>query len=319
MYIVTVVKDFDFYNKCVKQNDFNRGAKFVVYDNTIENIGIPKHYNDFLDNYNYDDPQWICFCHEDWQPLEPWLNKLSTLNQHNIYGTLGTCIKRHPFCTPTKHYIGQIHVSNKDGSDAGTLGKFVPTGTNVETFDCMAIFIHSSLIKEYHIRFDENLDFHHYAEELCIRLREEHGIRSKIFQMNCKHWSYGVKMPNDGFLTAFNYVKNKFSKTKRTYSNTTIDEVIGLLKEMPIRCYDDPYIEQAYPNKKLPIFQHRVSFNGERHAYYFLGLQVMKLYPDKTRLCLLGIPIMTISHDTQCIIIKLFALIPILKLIRKHK
>lgn len=311
MYIVSVVRDFDFYNKCVRNNRFNSGAKFVVYDNTVENIGIPKRYNDFLDNYDENDEQWICFCHEDWQAKEEYISKLSTLNKKCIYGTLGTDLKKRLFMAPIKRYIGQIHVSNKDGTCAGILGKPVPTGTNVDTFDCMAIFIHSSLIKKYHIRFDENLDWHHYAEELCIRLREEHGIRSKIFQIKCKHWSYGVSMPNQGFLDAFNYVKNKFKKTQHIYTNTTIDEVIGKnFAKGVLRSYGEPYTALSFPSNKLPLFQHVISHNSKHHAYYIFGLQFIKIHPDKVKICLFGIPLLSIGTKGKNEI-KLFALIPI--------
>lgn len=318
--IITVVRDKDFYDRFVGTNPFNNGAEFIICDNTKNNIGIPKHYNKYLDKYNYNDEDWLVFCHEDWETKENWLNKLNKLDKNSIYGTFGTKLYKQKKSFQ-KRYIGNIEVSNKDGSDNGYIGYNVITGETVETFDCMAIIIHSSLIKKYNIRFDENLDFHHYAEELCIRLNEQFGIKSRILQMHCKHWSYGVPLPNKDFSKAFNYVKNKFSNTKNIYSNTTVDEVIGHVN-MPIqRSLSASGIFYAISLQTFldfPIVKFTVSPDRIIWTLNIFKIPVFKKYYKKFRLYLLFIPILKIRWN-DVFGIYLFDILPIIKINRGNK
>ena len=48
----------------------------------------------------------------------------------------------------------------------------------VDTVDCQCLIVHSDLIKKYHLRFDEHLQFHFYAEEFCIMASEKYNIPS---------------------------------------------------------------------------------------------------------------------------------------------
>ncbi|MBP5534334.1 MAG: hypothetical protein J6Y03_02365 [Alphaproteobacteria bacterium] len=264
MIFISVVRDEKMYRKLVKNNPFNKGATFIAYDNNKENIPIPKRYNDFLDHYDYSKPDWFVFCHEDWETKQNWFSAFARLDKKSIYGTFGTKLKINGD-KAKKLYIGRIEASNKDGTGWAVIGKKVPVGTQVETFDCMCIIIHSSLIQKHHIRFDEQLDWHHYAEELNIRLKEEYNIPSRILQINCRHWSYGVSLPNAGFTKAFNYVKKKFHNTKNFYSNTTIDEAIGpkSLKIKRILCPKScKFMKWLYTNKITKSSSHLIRICG---------------------------------------------------------
>ena len=167
MIFISVVRNEKMYHDFVTHNPYNKGGEFIAYDNNQENIAIPLCYNHFLDTYDYSKPDWFIFCHEDWQAKQNWLPTVQTLDKKSIYGTFGTKLKIRGN-KAKKFYIGQIEASHKDGSCHAVIGKNVPVGTKVETFDCMCLIIHSSLVQKHHIRFDEKLDWHHYAEELCI-------------------------------------------------------------------------------------------------------------------------------------------------------
>ena len=312
--LITVVRDKNFYNTLVKNNPFNKGANFVFLDNTKINKGIPEHYNKYLDNYDFSDEDWLVFCHEDWETKEEWLSKLDNLDKNSIYGTFGTKIKKHKKFAE-KIYIGNIESSHKDGRDVNIIGQKVLTGTEVETFDCMVIIIHSSLIKKYNIRFDENLKFHHYTEELNIRLNEEFGIKSRILQIHCRHWSYGCSLPDKNFDAAYSYVKNKFKDTKNIYSNTVVDTVIGPLNLPVHRKYalEDRNFSFYLTNLiSFPIFRFFISGNQLAWYIYILKLPIIKKDYQKFRLFLFGIPLLKIRWD-NVFGIYLFHAIPIIK------
>ncbi len=223
---ISVVRDFAMYEKFVKNNRYHRGARFVSYDNRKENVGVATRYNSFLDSYDFKQERWLIFCHEDWQNNQAWLHQLKYLDKDSLYGSLGTRLIVDGD-TAKKEYIGQIVSCSKDGSRALRFGKKVPTGAVVETLDCMTLIVHSSLINKYKIRFDERLDWHHYIEELCIRLHEKYGVLSRVLQANCRHCSWGVSLPNPDFDAAYHYVKGKFSTTSYHYSNTVVDDVVS--------------------------------------------------------------------------------------------
>ncbi len=61
MQIISVVRDFEMYDKCVGANPYNAGAELHPIDNRVENKGIPTRYNEFLDAYDYSKPDWFVF------------------------------------------------------------------------------------------------------------------------------------------------------------------------------------------------------------------------------------------------------------------
>lgn len=304
MHIITVVRDKDFYNKCVRDNINNAGAKFVVYDNTVDNIGIPARYNDFLDHYDYSDEDWLIFCHEDWETMENLKTKIPALDKERIYGVLGTVAHMD---NRTKYYTGRTHVSNKDGSCEGQIGTLVPTGTEVDTFDCCALFIHSSLIKKYNIRFDENLDWHHYAEELNIRLREQFGIPSCIIQIESKHWSYGCPLPNADFTCAFQYVRNKFRNSKKVYSNTTVDECVGPYKGTLRRAYEQCVTGRRIYIMGIPLLKQKMDSMATK-TYMFDVIPLWRRWRNELKVYFLVIPFLHATRRPYKTVVKFLGL-----------
>ena len=63
--VVSVVRDSEMYDKCVKNNPHFHDCELVVQDNRVENKGIAERYNEFLNCYDYTHPAWFVFCHED--------------------------------------------------------------------------------------------------------------------------------------------------------------------------------------------------------------------------------------------------------------
>lgn len=47
MIFVSVVRDYDMYDKCVGQNKFCRNVQLNPIDNRVENKGISQRYNEF--------------------------------------------------------------------------------------------------------------------------------------------------------------------------------------------------------------------------------------------------------------------------------
>ena len=67
---ISVVRDFDLYNRVIANNPNLGDAQKIAFDNREENRPIPARYNEFLDGYDYSKPAWFVFCHEDFEPLE---------------------------------------------------------------------------------------------------------------------------------------------------------------------------------------------------------------------------------------------------------
>ena len=86
---ISVVRDFKMYDRLVRKNVYNSGADFIAFDNRSENIGIASRYNFFLDGYDFAEPAWFVFCHEDWEAKESIASKLNNLSTGNLYGPIG--------------------------------------------------------------------------------------------------------------------------------------------------------------------------------------------------------------------------------------
>ena len=191
IHIISVVRDTEMYNQCIAQNTFINQHSLRPLDNSAENKGIPIRYNQFLDAYDFTNPAWLIFCHEDFEFKQKIDTVLEALDKNVLYGPIGVRTDIRWFLLHTWRLIGQIIESGKDGSHARTVGSSVPTGTPVETFDCQCVIVHSDLIKKTRLRFDETLSFDLYVEDFCINAKENHGIPSHILSLKCQHWSNG--------------------------------------------------------------------------------------------------------------------------------
>lgn len=227
MIFISVVRNHEMYHNLVTNNPYNKGHQFISYDNNLENITIPLRYNHFLDNYDYSKPDWFVFCHEDWELKEDLEKRLCDLDKNHLYGPIGVDLNYKIFrLHPLK---GQIENSHKDGSGHTLIGHRVKTISQVGTFDCQCIIIHSSLVEKYHLRFDENLTWDLYVEDFCIGAKERHNISSYILQLKCQHYSYGKI--TERFYTQYSYLQKKYIDAKNIYISTCSNIPIG--KKVP--------------------------------------------------------------------------------------
>ena len=213
MKIISVVRDFEMYNRLVKDNPFNKGAEFICFNNNEENLSISKRYNSFLNGYDYDNEDWFVFCHEDWEVKENLQSRLNEIDKDCLYGPIGVNWRY-----SVKEAIGCITHCNKDGANEEKAGLENYNLKQASTFDCQCLIVHSSLVKKYGLRFDENLTFDLYVEDFCINAYEKHKIISKILQLDCQHWSKGKV--TERWYKQFDYLKTKYKNCKGLYTGT---------------------------------------------------------------------------------------------------
>lgn len=211
IYFISVVNNYDLYNKCVAQNPFVKNfgnIKCIDFDNTKENIYIPKRYNTFLNNYDYSKNSWFIFCHCDWELLEDINKVIKKLDKHSLYGPVGSrvqIVNNKAFNVLT----GFCFEKRRDGSGLRGLGNINGEKQLSDTFDCQALIVHSSLIKKYNLRFDENLKWDLYIEDFCINSKKTHGILSYSLKFLSCHWSGYHNIP-PSYYESLEYVNKKY-------------------------------------------------------------------------------------------------------------
>jgi len=220
MVIISVVRDFEMYDRLVRNNPFNQGATFYAIDNREKNEGVPVGYNSFLNQYDYSKGDWFVFCHEDWEIQESWFSKIESLAPTDIYGPVGTVM-----LGARKIVLGSISNSRKDGTGLRTVGIPCKTGTEVGTFDCQCLIVHSSIFCKWGLRFDENLPFDLYAEDFCINAFENYRLASRIVSLKCRHYSFGSIQPR--FFDGATYIRRKYPNLSRCYS-TSVENIVWL-------------------------------------------------------------------------------------------
>ena len=210
---INVVNNYELYSKCVKDNFFIKNIKniqLIFYDNTKENVRISKRYNDFLNNYDYSSDAWFVFCHQDWQIIDDINVILKTLDKSCIYGPIGSKIETYEdkvirkltgFCIEKK--------INQD--DLKITGNYKNEKEITDTFDCQAMIIHSSLVKKYNLRFDENLKWDLYIEDFCINAKLKYKISSYAINICCCHHSNtGWNNIPQSYYDSLKYVNQKY-------------------------------------------------------------------------------------------------------------
>ncbi len=212
--IVCVVNNYEIFNKVIKSNENLQNCEIFDYDNTKDNIAITKRYNDFIENNITEDTNsWVLFLHQDFginENIDSWLKNL---NPNNIYGAIGVTLHKGIFFGKEgfkKSIVltwGRISQGNND-YNFKRHGRRVLFEKSVDTIDCCCIIIHSSLITKYKLRFDQNLNFHMYAEELCYSAKHKLNIQIKVKQMKCFHLGKGNL--DEEFQKSAQYLKNKF-------------------------------------------------------------------------------------------------------------
>lgn len=228
--VICVVNNQEIFDKVVKNNENLKNSEYFVFDNTTENVAITKRYNSFIEQNINNKDSWCLFIHQDFGVMEDIDSVLKKLDKNNIYGAVGVKIlkgiffgkkgnDRHlGFKTSLKLTLGRILQGNNDFNfkKHGRPALFQP---KVDAIDCCCIMIHSSLIKKYNLRFDENLNFHFYAEELCYRAKKDYKIKTKVVQMKCFHFGQGTL--DENFEKSAQYLKQKFN-----------------IKSIPSTCYN---------------------------------------------------------------------------------
>lgn len=245
--IVCVSNNLEAFNNVIAENPNINRFPVKMYDNSVENIGIAKRYNSFIEeNVNQDSDFWIIFCHQDFGFNENPYSKIKKLSPKNIYGAVGVkvyfSIKRgikgilsqkvgyySSFRITLKGLFSKTKVLNYSKQDPMSgfikrkiLGQIQQGNNNkkfkrfgkkllfprrVSTLDCCCLIVHSSLLHKHNLRFDENLDWHMYVEDFCINCEKNYGIKSKAVQFDCYH--LGIGNLNEDFYKCAQYVKEK--------------------------------------------------------------------------------------------------------------
>lgn len=213
--IICVFNKKEVFEKIVRDNQQTTNCEIFGYDNTSENIAITKRYNEFIEkNIKEDSPDfWCAFIHQDFGFQEDMDLKLENLDKNYIYGPIGVKFN-YPVTTDTREGFDPDRlvvygmIAQRINQEFITYGEYITQPTIVDSLDCCCIIMHSSLIKKYNLRFDENLSFHMYAEELCYRAKKDYGIETKTIQTKCFHLGIGVL--NDEFKASVKYLKDKF-------------------------------------------------------------------------------------------------------------
>ena len=215
---VTVVRDKAMYDRLVKGNPNNAGAEFVAFDNLAENLPVTRRYNSFLEGWDYSRPAWFVFLHEDYEFLEPLGACLDRVDPRCIYGTVGARSTR-----PGDDALWALN-SNRDGSDLGLYGSPISAPVPVLTADCNCLIVHSDLVRDYSLRFDENLTFDLYAEDFEMNAFERFGVRTKVLGVRNHHYSFGHITKR--FFEQRRYLMRKYADASRAYGTTT-KQLIG--------------------------------------------------------------------------------------------
>ena len=197
--IISVVRDFEMYAKCVSGNSHNANAVLQSYDNKDMRESVPVVYNRFLESYDYSYPAWFVFCHEDFEFLESVAEKLNSVDRQSIYGPIGGRL-----CPKWQWLLGglwpgelkgAIIESAKDGSGLKFVGDGSPTGTIIDTVDCQCVIVHSDLVRDGRLRFDEALSFDLYAEDFCLNAAVRMNVVTRVLNLKCHHHSQGTLLP----------------------------------------------------------------------------------------------------------------------------
>lgn len=213
--IISVVRDFSMYEKCVRGNPNCVGAEFAVFDNRVENQGLSYLFNRFLSSRPENEDAWYMFCHEDFELREPICPLLDKLDSQSLWGPIGARTTRH-FVYYKWELLGRVWQCDRNGHNLLQMGEAVPLGTEVETFDCQCLLVHSSLVSCFNLGFDENLTFDLYVEDFCMNAHERSNgrIRSRIIPMAACHWSGGNM--GERYYRQEAYLKRKYPNSSAT-------------------------------------------------------------------------------------------------------
>lgn len=205
--VVSVVRDWECFARCLRGNPYLAGSTFVAFDNAQENVPIPVRYNAFLDALP-DDAEWILFAHEDFEPQGDPRPLLARCRRDRPYGLYGTRL----LFGRAVLTVGQLEDSDREGG-ALHLNRPHPSCLRVgavDAFDCCGFFVHADLFRRTGLRFDPACAWDLYAEDFCIRFRRSTGRRAAILPLTAHHWSRG-DITTERFRATLRYLNGKFA------------------------------------------------------------------------------------------------------------
>lgn len=228
--LISVVRDFETYARCIRNNPNVNCHELVCLNNSVENKGIPFRYNEFLNGYDFTKPAWFIFCHEDFEVTENITDIFHLLPTDKLYGPIGVLTKLRFGVYYQWCLLGHIIGSNRKGEAVQEIGTPVPVGTPVETFDCQCLIVHSELIAKTKLRFDENLSFDLYIEDFCIQAKETHHLASVILPFKCHHWSDSLAV--DRYYVQADYLSHKYPNCCYTGTSSHSIGTPGFLRRL---------------------------------------------------------------------------------------
>ena len=207
-FLISVVRDFDTYAGCVSRNNFLSSIERFAVDNCLRNEPIPVCYNRFLDEYDYAKESWFIFCHEDFEFQEDIVPLLERVDKNSLHGVVGAARKGFAGFGMQVIYGNMTEVNRNGSGGMWQPGRSIARPVEVDAFDCCCLIVHSSLVKKYGLRFDENLFFDLYVEDFCALAKVKHGIRSYVHPVKCCHHS--GSRPTDRLFRHLPYLKEKY-------------------------------------------------------------------------------------------------------------
>ena len=206
---ITVINDFTLYDRFFVHNPNLEGCDLYTIDNRTKNESLTVCYNRAIREISSEQPRWFMFVHQDFELLEPLLPKINLLDKQHIYGPYGAKTKRYFGLYYRWMLSGQIYMSCRDGSSRFIAGNKAELHEPTETFDCCCLFVHSDWIKKTGFRFDENLTFDLYGEDLCIQAQEYYHTKALIIPLQAQHYAFHPVPPR--YYAQEAYLNKKYS------------------------------------------------------------------------------------------------------------
>ena len=212
----------DVFGRYVGSNSHVNRYPIVLYDNSVEKVGIAERYNHFIERQMGEG--WCIFMHHDLCFDEDPLPRIHRLPTNIIYGVTGTRLgkrRRYAYVGLSRkngltlragHYyglqlLGRIKCRTEIREEK-IVGTPVEDPAVVDTVDCCCLIVHSSLIRRYELRFDPLLAWHFYSEDFSLNAQRSHGIETRVVQMDCGHYGYG--RPDEDFYQSQRYLVKKY-------------------------------------------------------------------------------------------------------------
>lgn len=207
--VISVVRNFDMYNKCIADNPYLNGCELVAIDNRTRNDGLSQLYNQFLASRAAGEDAWYVFCHEDFEMNEPLSPLLQTADKFVIHGPCGA---RRKCIFPISYWevAGRITETWKDFSHPHPVGKKRKAGLLLDTLDCMCLVVHATVCQN--LRFDEKLTFDLYVEDFCASALVKENIPTRLLNMKCTHHSTRTELPQQ-YYESNSYLNTKYRTT----------------------------------------------------------------------------------------------------------